>query len=337
MQQHGQSCDENYKPDLDDGKIDPVECIKFPTIRAIGKEHFRKPDVDQIIDRLAGQTAFEAVKGALPRRGEKVILNRHRRISVIHAKLSSEYVVDTVVVMFPAPVGMQRRQEGNRANDTIEPAHRGEAPVRCIMAHDCKKRNRQSGNPGEGQLCDEMRGCNRAKNAKTVKRKVARKYCNRKIQPPPAENSERALPFASATLVQWSAFVQRQDTPAHPMINETLNHLDRISNMLTNHGLKHPKQAPRQICGADTPSHIAILMQRGRRARAQTFGPRGSGIPASHPPEAKFLRWPRCDRQFGSRDEFTVVSPPRVKSRHVPANVRPHNETNRAGGDKGEL
>ena len=112
-------------------------------------------------------------------------------------------MVDTVVVMFPAPVGMQRRQEGNRTDDSVEPAHGGEAPVRGIMAHDCKKRNRQSGNPGEGQLCDEMRRGNRAKNAKTVKREIARKYCNRKIQPPPAEDGERALPFASATLVQY--------------------------------------------------------------------------------------------------------------------------------------
>jgi hypothetical protein len=32
--------------------------------------------------------------------------------------------------------------------------------------------------------------------------------------------------------------------------------------MLANHGRDHPKQAAPQICGANTPSHIAILMQR---------------------------------------------------------------------------
>jgi len=181
------------QPGIDQRQVQPVGGAHAMLLFQEGQEHVGQPDIDHVEEKLAAQAAHETVIKPARARGGEILLRRHRRIGVIDADLRCVAMMDAVVVMLPAAEGMQRRQEGRRADGAVEPAQARKAAMYGVMADDGEIGDEDPGQYGQRDLDRKAGRQHGPEDAGGIDAKAHRENQKRQGQPPLGDGRGRAL------------------------------------------------------------------------------------------------------------------------------------------------
>ena len=116
-----------------------------------GQDEFLPPHLDSVVEALAEAGAIDAFEAAARLRCGCPFLGRHGHPDLVAALEVREAMMGDVMAHVPERERRQRRQEGDAADDLVEPVVLGVAAVTGVMADDEQPRD------GDGRRNDHER------------------------------------------------------------------------------------------------------------------------------------------------------------------------------------